>query len=230
MNYRAAIFDLFGTLIDFLPVNLEAALLHIANTLGVEAEAFQKAEFAAFAEVGNSPFPDAIFRRTCEILSFQPRQEALDAAVNLWAGFTRNWLAPRSGVVIALRALRAHGIKTGLISNCDAHVPLVWPEIALAPLIDAPVFSSAESLKKPDRSIYELAAQRLDCLPQECLFIGDGSNRELTGAVAAGMAAAQFILDGEDADMGRWLERQEWDGPIFRRFSDIVEMMTSSLS
>ena len=42
-------------------------------------------------------------------------------------------------------------------------------------------------LLKPYRQIYELAMQRLNVSPEECLFVGDGGSNELCGAKTAGM-------------------------------------------
>ena len=42
-------------------------------------------------------------------------------------------------------------------------------------------------LLKPDRQIYNLAMQRLDVSPDQCLYVGDGGSNELYGAKSAGM-------------------------------------------
>lgn len=210
---------------DISSAHLDEALRHVSTVLGVSVEDFRKAEDAAFAELGNSPLREAVISRACELMDFQPSARDLDSAVDLWASFTRTWLTPRPGVISALRALKAQGLRTGLISNCDATVPLVWPATIFAPLIDIPVFSSSEGLKKPDAAIYQLAAHRLRHAPQECLFIGDGSSDELTGAVGVGMGAVQLLLDGEDPAVGTWLQRQAWDGPVIHRFTNVMEMV-----
>ena len=222
-KYRAVIFDLFGTLVDFSPLHLQEALERVADVLGVSTEAFKEAEYVAFAEVGNSPDPGAVLSRACEIIGYPPTPEALRTALELWRGFTLTWLSPRPGVADAIAELSARDMKIGLISNCDGMVPLVWPRSDLAELIDVPVFSSTEQVMKPDPAIYELATKRLGCAPSECLFVGDGSSTELTGAVGAGMAAVQLLVDGEGADVGLWLQRQEWNGRVLRRFSEVVE-------
>lgn len=226
MGYRAVIFDLFGTLVDVSPALLRAALEGVADVLGVSRDDFEKADYAAWPEVGNSADPEAVIRRSCELLGHEPSLEALGRAVGLWAAITHGWLdPPRPGTLQLLQDLRGRGIKTGLITNCDATVPLVWPRTSLAPLIDVPVFSAAEGLKKPDPAIYELVALRLGCPRQACLFVGDGSSRELTGAVAAGMGAVQLRLDGEDPELDRWLERQEWDGPRVGGLGEVLRLV-----
>lgn len=40
---------------------------------------------------------------------------------------------------------------------------------------------------KPDPAIYLLACRRLGVAPEDCVFVGDGGDRELEGAAAVGM-------------------------------------------
>jgi putative hydrolase of the HAD superfamily len=53
-------------------------------------------------------------------------------------------------------------------------------------LFDAMIFSHDVGMAKPDREIFELAAERLGVTPGECVLIDD-SPRHVTGAQAAGM-------------------------------------------
>ena len=50
---------------------------------------------------------------------------------------------------------------------------------------DDAVFSCNVGLLKPDKQIYELAMKRLNVLPEQCLFVGDGGSNELCGAKSA---------------------------------------------
>ena len=103
------------------------------------------------------------------------------------AGAFREHCSPRSTVLDTLAKLQSTGVKTGLISDCGSEVPDIWPGLALAPLMDATVFSCCVGVTKPDPSMYRLACERLGVDASRCLYVGDGGSRELTGARAMGM-------------------------------------------
>ena len=73
-----------------------------------------------------------------------------------------------------------------MISVCTEDVPQVWDETPLGGEFDATVFSCDVGVSKPDPRIYEIACERLEVEPAECLFVGDGANDELPGAERVG--------------------------------------------
>ena len=66
---------------------------------------------------------------------------------------------------------------------------LPYESTSLAPLFDVTVLSFEVGLTKPDVRIYEIAAQQLRDSPKQCLYIGDGSDGELSGVSNTGMTA-----------------------------------------
>ena len=107
----------------------------------------------------------------------------IEEAARLRVDFTRRTLrSPLPGAIEALEETRSLGLKTGLVSDCSAEVPAVWPQMRLASLIDMPVFSCSARVRKPDPHIYLMACQRLNVSPEDCLYVGDGAGQELTGA------------------------------------------------
>ena len=98
-------------------------------------------------------------------------------------------MVPTEETLATLTQLRNDGYQIGLVSDCTAEVPTLWSAMPLAPLIDHPVFSCREGITKPDPRIYLLACDRLGVSPEQCLYVGDGSSQELTGASAVGMRA-----------------------------------------
>ena len=58
-------------------------------------------------------------------------------------------------------------------------------------MFDELVFSCAERVRKPDREIYELAAERLGCAPEQAVFIDD-KQEYIKGAEEAGLRAIVF--------------------------------------
>ena len=90
-------------------------------------------------------------------------------------------------ILDVLQALKSRDIKIGLISNADIIDCKYWNQSLLFRYFDDAVFSCNVGLLKPDKQIYELAMQRLNVLPEQCLYVGDGGSNELYGAKAANM-------------------------------------------
>lgn len=90
-------------------------------------------------------------------------------------------------ILVTLQKLKLKDIKLGLISNADCIDCKYWNQSPLCKYFDDSIFSCNVGLLKPDRKIYELAMQRLNVSPEQCLFVGDGGSNELCGAKSAGM-------------------------------------------
>jgi putative hydrolase of the HAD superfamily len=92
-------------------------------------------------------------------------------------------LGPDEQMIGAVKAARAAGIKTGLISNSWG---LGIYERAPIDLFDETVISGDVGMHKPEREIYELACERLGVAPGDCVFVDD-LRENIVGAEAAGM-------------------------------------------
>lgn len=90
-------------------------------------------------------------------------------------------------ILDVLQTLKSMDINIGLISNADIIDCKYWNESSLFQYFDDAVFSCNVGLLKPNKQIYELAMQRLNVLPEQCLFVGDGGSNELYGAKSANM-------------------------------------------
>lgn len=90
-------------------------------------------------------------------------------------------------ILDVLQKLKSMDIKLGLISNADCIDCKYWNQSSLFQYFNDAIFSCNVGLLKPDRQIYELAMQRLNVFPEQCLFVGDGGSNELCGAKSAGM-------------------------------------------
>jgi putative hydrolase of the HAD superfamily len=100
-------------------------------------------------------------------------------------------------------------------------VPSLWSTSPFAPYIDAAVFSCEVRVKKPDPAIYHFACTRLGIPPERCLYVGDGADRELTGAARAGLEAVLLRLPGEGAGMSQQ-DAWQWSGPAICEIPQIL--------
>jgi putative hydrolase of the HAD superfamily len=212
---EAVVFDLWETLVPFD----DSKWLQALEGLAAEADVDPVAYAAAWAEDRNArdqgEFEDSarrIYRRLGlelddELLArISKRRRAAFAAI----------FVPRDGAVPALEQLRARGLRTGLITNCSSETPQLWAASPLAPLVDACVFSCREGARKPERRLYEAAAQRLGVQPEACVFVGDGNDDELAGAARAGMRPVLL----------RTQSKRDWNGEAIDNLSEVVELVT----
>jgi len=165
---------------------------------------------------------DANIDFICNILGLDPSAEKISKAAETRYDYSRNLLLhPRDGAIETLEMLRHNGLKIGLLSNCSADIPHLWLETSFSSLIDSPIFSCTAGVVKPEPESYWSACKALDVEPRSCVYVGDGSDRELTGARQVGMHPV--LLKGSDEDpFDEQLDRKEWNGPTITRIGDLL--------
>jgi putative hydrolase of the HAD superfamily len=227
MKYQAVIFDLFGTLIDNFSLQEYRDLLgEMADILGAPREGFIDLWVETFNArmIGTFSTVAANIKHICQALGVHPKDEALAVTADLRLEMTRRGLQPRPGAVELLESLKTSGYKIGLISDCSSEVPLLWDKTPFAPLMEAAVFSCELKIKKPDPRIYLFACEQLGVKPEDCLYIGDGSSRELTGAQGVGMSPVRILMPHELSDSYR-VDTEDWPGPVISSFQEIPALL-----
>ncbi len=226
MAYAALIFDLFGTLVAFSARAHDQVLDAMAAALDAPAREFGGAWSAVYLAQEQGLTTEAALQQLCDGLGTFPTADHLAGASQLYRDFQQRTLTPRPDAIPLLTSVRQMGYATGLISNCPALVADLWPASPLAPLIDVAIFSSRVGVRKPDPRIYQLACEQLGNAAERCLFVGDGSSREVSGAAACGMDAVLPRPDDEDPDDAQRLGRQQWSGRAIRRLSEIPALLS----
>jgi putative hydrolase of the HAD superfamily len=148
--------------------------------------------------------------------------DAVAECMRIRSTFTRKTLVPRDGAIETLDELQRRGFKRGVISVCSSDVEEVWDETELAPHVDDVVLSCTVGLSKPDPRIYELACERLEVTPDECVFVGDGANDELAGAQRVGMRAVCVLPPGRLEPI--WQEARGWE-PTIRSLPEVLALV-----
>ena len=216
MKLKAIIFDFFGTLVhNFSLLEHERVLSEMAKVLSIPRNDFAQIWVATFSNRATGVFRtvEENIEYACRALDCRVIAAKIKAAGDIRRRYYQHTLTPRRGVLSVLAQLRAEGYKIGLISDCSSELPDVWSSTPFASLVDAPVFSCQVGVRKPDPKIYLFACQQLDVKPQDCLYIGDGSSRELTGAAAVGMKALLLRVPHEDTQHIPRIDMDEWTGP-----------------
>lgn len=217
----AVVFDFFGTLTPVSPDQVWAGnARRLAAALGVPAEALTRALDESFPERITGSLGDV--QQTMRVLASRvggrPSADQLAEASRVRREIQESMFVLRPEAVPVIQRLRAAGLKIGLVSDCTSELPDAWARLPLAGLVDAPVFSCVEGLRKPDPRLFRTVAANLRAEPAECLYVGDGGGRELTGASEVGMRAV--LLAGHD-----WIAHRStevgWTGPRIGSLTDL---------
>jgi putative hydrolase of the HAD superfamily len=108
---------------------------------------------------------------------------------------------PDEAMVGAVRAARAAGIRTGLISNSWG--TRRYPRAMMQELFDGIVISGEVGMRKPAPAMYALGAERTGVAPQACVYVDD-LPFNLPPAQELGMATVHHVRAEETV---RALER-----------------------
>jgi putative hydrolase of the HAD superfamily len=172
-QFKALIVDFGGV----LTTPLQDAMTGYAESLGIELQDLVRVALRAYAgeddnlvtgfETGRVPeeeFAIAFAERLSEVTP-----EPVDPTTVVDGIFSGMKLEDE--MLDAVAAVRAHGLKTGLLSNSWSlrH----YPRERMQAMFDAMVISGEVGLRKPDPEIYRLTVDRLGVAPEECVFVDD---------------------------------------------------------
>lgn len=227
MRYEAVIFDLFGTLVDNISgAAYRQAKFQMSELLHVPHEAFSDAWSQKTNERMTGVFGDmeGNIKGICEVIGRQPDLAGLAEAIRIRLDLSRRSLTPKADAIETLQTLWSLGHKVGMITDCTAEIPLLWPETEFASLISSPIFSCSVGVKKPDPRIYQMACEMLDVQSDQCLYVGDGNSHELEGATRAGMTA---VLIKSHCDW-KQPEVDTWTGPAISKLQEVLDLLCAS--
>ncbi len=202
MKYQAVIFDLFGTLVDiFSRREYESTLTEMVSILKVPYDDFYKIwmQTAKKRTTGVFKTIEENLEYICRELKIPTTEEQIKEATRVRYKYLTRALTPRQDAIKVISSLKSSGYKIGLISNCSIEPPLIWPTTPFAPFFNVALFSSVVGILKPDRRIFQMAAEQLMVKPSKCVYIGDGGDNELAAAANAGMTPVLIRAAHEDS-------------------------------
>jgi putative hydrolase of the HAD superfamily len=218
VTYSAVIFDLWQTLVPWKVDEANRFYDRMADAVGADRGRFREAWLAGRPGRETGPIADHLR----SLLGDLGADGDVDELMALRREWTKRALVPRADALETLDELRRRGHRLGLISVCTQEVPEIWEETPLGGMLDETVFSCDVGVSKPDPRIYEIACERLDVEPTECLFVGDGANDELPGAERAGMTAVQLRPPGEElTESGK-----RWSGSSIEHLREVLELVS----
>lgn len=222
LGCQAVIFDLFQTLIPLKPgVPLRTMFARAGGMEQEPGSAFLRELYDASAD-GSFPGVEGSMRAAYDRLGITPDEDLLSEAVRHRTErhhFGFQHLDPRT--LHVLQRLKELEVPIALLSNSDAEIVTPYPDSPLSSLFQVAIFSHEAGIAKPDPAVFEIASERLGVPAAECLFVGDGANREFEGARQSGMKTALVL---RYADPGR---RAEWEGLVDHILDEIADLLPS---
>ncbi len=222
MTISAVVFDYFGTL---TPSLRQAASgrnqSELAGLLGVDPVALDNWWQASYPDRSTGRTGDGIstMRLLSQTLGGTDSADILRAAQDIRLATYARMSTPRVDAVEVLTALRARGLRIGVLSDCSPELPELWPTLPLVSLVDDPVFSSVVGERKPHPSMYTTVCATLGVTPADCLYVGDGGSGELTGATRFGMRAV--LIADENWTGAHRFDTDDWHGETIHNLADV---------
>jgi putative hydrolase of the HAD superfamily len=226
---RAVVFDLFGTLVyEFPRADWDAWLDTAAAVLEADRDAFHAAWTATAVDrqTGRLGDIEENLRTVAARAGAWPSESQFAEALEARAEVYRKWFVPRPGAEEVLARLRDDGYPLALVSMCAPDTPAMWRASPLAGTVDVEVFSCEVALRKPDAAIYLRACKGLRAEPPACLYVGDGSYRELSGAAAVGMRPVLIRDPDVSAEMLN-PDPDDWSGETIASLLEIPPLLAS---
>lgn len=199
---QAVIFDLDDTLYDYKALDREAGRRVqdlVCRTLHTDEaeylEAYRRGRRETKEQLGNTGASHnrlLYFQKTLEHLDCKPLSLSLQMYETYWGTFlTEMKLYP--GARKLLDRLHERGILVGICTDLTAHIQHRKLEaLGLTGDIDCLVTSEEAGQEKPAPEIFALCLKKLGVSPGDICFVGDDYNKDVAGALAAGMHAVWF--------------------------------------
>ena len=156
--------------------------------------------------------PEEKLRAICHEMTFQYRQIK-----------GKRYLV--EGGLAVIKGLKARSYKLGIISNLigENEIPDWLREDGLEGYFDAVVLSSVCHIRKPDPAIYRMGCEAMGLEPGQCVSVADNLDRDITGAIAAGVGANVLFISPEKLAKKTITDENRPDY-IVHRFIDILDL------
>lgn len=233
---KAVIFDLDDTLYDYKA--LERAAFEcvgelVRERLGVSEEqceeAFMRARQATKAKLGETATSHSrmlYFQKTLEYLDIRPLYLALEMYETYWGFFLDNMML-YPGVRELLEALHEKYIRVGVCTDLLAHIQhRKLRRLGMMDDVDCLVTSEEAGVEKPAPGIFHLCLEKLRLPAEEVCFVGDNLERDVKGAMAAGLQAVWFRPESE----GDLREKMMRDGiDVVANYKELYQLLDEKI-
>lgn len=205
MNYKAIIFDLDDTLIDF-----QTAQSRGLNFIYHHFFAFcELADFTQAYELINRRLWDAVgdgqmlprevgierFRALSNYLGVNIDFEYVAATYELKISETVEWMP---GAKACIKQLSQY-YRLGMVTNgLQAAQQRKLSHMDVSDSFHSVVISEELGVAKPDPYVFKYILRKMECLPEACLMVGDSLSSDYQGAMNVGMDFCWFNPSHQD--------------------------------
>ena len=204
---RTVIFDIDNTLYDFWKTNriaLDAVSSYTQEQFGWTADRFED----AYKEIQDEMLDRMGMTGSCRsrILRFQGMLENAEIPIgahplrmyHLYWDTLLEAAVPEPGAAELLRQLKNRGLRIGIGTDMTAYMQYRKLEkLGMIDWVDFMVCSEEAGFEKPDPRFFARCLEKTGCTAAETLFIGDHPDKDVQGALHAGMKALWYHPGGK---------------------------------
>ncbi len=196
--YKAIIFDMDGTVLDTLD-GLTVSLNHILHHFKLEEKTRQQVRnYLGYGYIG-------LFRQAVPGLPEEQLAPLIDAFKVYYGSQCCALSKPYDGIIPALEQLQELGFKTAIVSNKGHGAVSELHNAFFDGIVSFSMGESEHYRKKPAPDMLWEALKRLDCAPEDAVYIGDSEVDRKTAA-AAGMDCVLVSWGFRDKSMLKTLD------------------------
>lgn len=204
---QAITFDFYGTLVrhSFAEGGRGRALTRYFEMSGLRAEPWQhQVLYEVFerhhrdyspedAPDRKQAYQERLAARMLQRLGVGPEEaDPAEHASKIWEIIGPSSLQLHAGAAETLRTLQKWGYRLAVVSNWHCGLANFCTELELGRFFDSVIASAECGIEKPDRRIFELAAERLRIPPDQIVHVGDSPREDIAGAQSARMKAIRI--------------------------------------
>jgi putative hydrolase of the HAD superfamily len=126
-----------------------------------------------------------------------------ERSAGLYNEYRKRYFQPFPGAVDALRTLRERGLRLGILTNgfAETHREKI-SLLGFGDLFDAIFIADEVGMLKPDPLLFAHACERLGAPPSRCAMVGDRYERDVRGAMIAGLFTVWVNVRNETVPPG----------------------------
>jgi epoxide hydrolase-like predicted phosphatase len=192
-TYDACLIDVFETVLSLDHLQHGARL---AERAGVPPDAFAAAtgDWAPRVNDGRVTLAEAVagVLREC---GAEPTAELVETVVAADRELLAELAVLHPDTVPFLESVRAAGVRTAFVSNCNENARSLLDALGLSDLVDELVLSCEVGVAKPDPKIYAVALDRLGVAAERAVLVDDQASY---CASARGIGMAAIRIDRAD--------------------------------
>lgn len=193
MNKTTIFFDMDNTLIDRMQA-AQKTYRYILEHSNIPKEDYEMVFDIMWSMDNNGEYPKSeIFSVISDKYGYN--QQWVDKMVSMWFDALPEFTIVFDQTVSTLNVLKRN-YKIGMITNGSYKMQSRKIEVAgFEHLFDCIIIAGKYNISKPQKEIFMLACEQIECNPQEAYFVGDSINNDIKGSMDVGMTPIYIWRD-----------------------------------